>query len=195
MTAPRLRPLGRLAGVAGLLLLLPLLGLSPASAHTALVESDPAAGATLSEAPATIDLTFTEQISPDLSAVTLRVDGAKAVTLELGSGARPEVVRASVPAGVAGESWTVAYRVVSGDGHPVTGELSFSVAAPDAAASSTPTPSAQAPDAEDDASPGVEESDDTEDTSTGWWWAIGGLVAVLVIGLVLYAGGRRRARR
>jgi hypothetical protein len=93
-------------------------------------------------------------------------------------------------------SYVVAYRVVSDDGHPVSGDLSFTVtgtgAAPAATQTtspteaSTPAPSTPAPAA---ASPAAD-----SDTSEGSGWGLRllliGVVAVFVVGTVV--GLRRR---
>lgn len=195
---PRLSSL--LAAVAALLLL-PFVGLSPASAHTALVSSDPADGAQLKQAPTSIALTFTETMSTDLSAVTLRVAKSPAIKLPLSSGATPEVLLAEVPAELpAGEKWTVAYRVVSRDGHPVTGELNFTVAA--AAVSPTPAPTTPPAEPTDTATPDAaqepeREADtdtDTDDSSAAWWWTVGGIAVVVIAGFGVVAARANRRR-
>ncbi|MFS3127649.1 copper resistance protein CopC [Nocardioides sp. Bht2] len=200
MIASRIRLLGRLSSVAALLLLLPLLGLSPASAHTALVSSDPADGAELTQAPTSVALTFTETMSADLSSASLRIAGNPAVKLPLSVGDSPEILLAEVPATVgSGKKWTVAYRVVSRDGHPVTGEVNFTVTAPATTESTSPEPTVSAtptatPEPEQtDAETSDEKSDDS---SSAWWWTVGGIAAVVIIGVGVLAAraNRRRAR-
>ena len=103
----------------------------PAAAHTGLVSSEPAAGATVASAPTSMRLTFAEPVEPGLAAAAVSVGGAPpspAATTVSGS----DVVVA-VPAPGAGPppsapSWEVSYRVVSRDGHPVTGTVDFTVA-------------------------------------------------------------------
>jgi MYXO-CTERM domain-containing protein len=99
------------------------LGAAPALAHTELQSSSPEQGAVLDAAPKTVRLTFTEDLGGGSLAVTVsgqsvgagaaRVDGADLV-LDIAPGS---------PAG----AWTVAFRVVSADGHPVTGQFAFTV--------------------------------------------------------------------
>ncbi|MEU4743430.1 copper resistance protein CopC, partial [Actinosynnema sp. NPDC023658] len=64
--------------LSALLATLALLGVAPtASAHTALVSSDPASGASLPQRPAQLTLTFTEPVPAESAAVTVQApDGS-----------------------------------------------------------------------------------------------------------------------
>ena len=102
---------------------------TPAAAHNSLQEATPARDARLTTAPTQVTLRFLQQLNPAFTTITLRdstdrqvpasapaVDGATGtVTIEepLGNG-----------------TYTVAYRVVSRDGHPVQGSYRFTVADP-----------------------------------------------------------------
>lgn len=114
----------------GLLLALAALGAmgSTASAHASLVSVDPPDGARLDESPATVTLTFSENVSADLGGVRVldsngaevqdgaaRVDGAQVVV----------DLEDDLPDG----TYVVSYRVVSADGHPVRGGSVFGVGA------------------------------------------------------------------
>ncbi|HOZ56829.1 MAG TPA: copper resistance protein CopC [Nakamurella multipartita] len=100
----------------------------PALAHTTLIGSDPADGAVLTAAPTTVTLTFDDPLA-DFEPV-LTVTGPDGVTYQSGSptvdGTRLSNAVNALP--VAG-TYTVAYRVVSDDGHPVEGTVSFTLAA------------------------------------------------------------------
>jgi copper transport protein len=95
-----------------------------AVAHASLIASTPKAGAVLSQAPATVHLTFNEPVSP-LVLKIIQPDGS------MKDIARAEVVPdgLEVPLpeldrqGAYGLSW----RVVSADGHPIGGTLTFSI--------------------------------------------------------------------
>lgn len=134
MPAPR-RLAATLLGIG--LLGTALLGTAaPAGAHTALISSDPAAGANLSSGPVGVSGTFNEELQPAFAAMTVvGPDG------NLWSQGEPEV-RGSVvgvglrPLGPSG-SYTVNYRVTSSDGHVVSGSWSFTVTVP---SSGTPGP-------------------------------------------------------
>jgi hypothetical protein len=114
-------------------------GLStPASAHSDLVSSDPSDGSSLTSPPSRLVLTFADGVAPRYTVVTLRVGAAEVATLE--ATATGDRVIAAVPANMHGKGlWRVAYRVVSADGHSVTGQVVFRVNPP-ASPEGVPTP-------------------------------------------------------
>ncbi|MFE6506319.1 copper resistance protein CopC [Nocardioides sp. NPDC057767] len=131
-----------------------LLGsVAPAEAHTAVVASNPAAGAQLSAMPTQVRLTFNEAISAEYATLTLSAPETPATSLSSPTAEGTQLV-AAVPAtatsGAGGDAvpWTLSFRVVSTDGHPVTGTVKFTVAARpatnpgDASPSASPTASA-----------------------------------------------------
>lgn len=125
-------------GVGLILLALASLAATPgtAQAHSELITSNPKDGATLKAAPATITFTFSEGIAPTYAVMTLRVGTREVATLE--TVVRDDRISAGIPPALHGNGdWRVAYRIVSADGHPVTGKVAFMVAAP---ATPTPTP-------------------------------------------------------
>lgn len=99
----------------------------PATAHASLTGSDPAAGSVLATAPERITLEFNEDVAARPAVVVTAPDGS---AVDVGA-VRPD--GASVVADVADADqrgvYTVAYRVVSADGHPVEGELEYTVSA------------------------------------------------------------------
>ncbi|SDH31716.1 copper resistance CopC family protein [Nonomuraea jiangxiensis] len=114
---------------------------APAQAHNVLVGSDPKDGATLAASPERVTLVFDQTVRQGYARVG--VTGAD------GSGwADGDVVVAAERVSVkvrplpAGGSYTVGYRILSADGHPITGSISFRLA-PDAT-SATATPAAPA---------------------------------------------------
>lgn len=113
---------------------------APAFAHAGLVSSDPADGAALDAPPAAITLTFNQDIAPQFATIT--VSGPD------GAGYASGDVRVDGPAAVidvkpltAAAPYVVAYRVISADGHPITGQYTFQLtkAAPAVANSVAPT--------------------------------------------------------
>jgi len=121
------------AGVA-LALVLP----APAGAHALLVESDPADGARLTEAPEQVVLRFTE--APELSLTDVGLLDTSGAQLELGdpqaSPGDPAAVRVPVP-GLEQGAYTVTWRTVSRvDGHPSGGAFAFGIGVSPAAAPS-----------------------------------------------------------
>jgi copper transport protein len=137
MTVDRRRARRTLAALAGLLfgLLCVLLGpAAPASAHAALVASDPASGTIVPDAPNKVTLTFSEsvQLIPGKIQV-LAPDGSRADQGE--PQANGSTVAVPLRSGGARGTYLVSYRVVSADSHPVAGSLTYSVGA----ASTPPT--------------------------------------------------------
>lgn len=124
-------------------------GVGIASAHTALVSSNPPKDANVTKPPAAIVLTFSEDINPAFATIVVSsADGRK-----WGSGSPqvdgPRLTAAVGPDRPATGVYTVGYRVVSTDGHPVTGSYTFTIAGvpgepPPAAAPTEPAPSAAA---------------------------------------------------
>ncbi len=115
------------------------LGAGPAAAHARLERTDPADGASLGAGPGVVRLVFDEAVQDALATVVVTGPGGDVV-----AGA-PEIVDGTVDQPVAAEEagdYRVAYRVVSADGHPVSGELSFTVTAAPAAPGGSSAPSA-----------------------------------------------------
>jgi copper transport protein len=113
-------------------------GVREAAAHAALRTASPAAGAQLDEAPPEIRLTFTESIEPSLSLVVVRNTAGKTITprCEATEGNRRTCVARLQPLDAG--TYSVEWRVVSADGHTVTGRYSFAIR-PAAQAAPEPT--------------------------------------------------------
>ncbi|MFI5484770.1 copper resistance CopC family protein [Micromonospora echinaurantiaca] len=190
--------------VFGVALGVSLLPAAPAAAHNSLTGSDPRDGARVAIAPARIELRFLAK--PDPATTKITVTGPDSVAALGGAptftGNR---VRLPFKPGKAG-LYIVGYRVASSDGHPVTGEVRFTLttgtpADPSASATAPATavppaspssgPAASSADASLSAVPAAEER--TDSGGRGWLWALGGavLLAALVAGLLL----RRRSAR
>ncbi len=134
MTVDRRRLFAALAGLLiGLFCV--LLGPSgPASAHAALVNSDPGNGTIVPDAPNKVTLTFSEsvQLLPGKIQV-LAPDGSRADQGQ--PTAQATTVSIPLRTGIGRGTYLVSYRVISADSHPVSGSLTFSVGA----ASTPPT--------------------------------------------------------
>lgn len=129
-----------------------VVGTGPAQAHSSLIGSTPASDATLAGAPDSIELQFNQSINTAFATVTLTDrDGVQRGDSEaMVDGAR---VRLAIPEPLAAGSYTVAYRVISADGHPITGSYGFAVTsgagpAPSSAAPPTPSPSSNVAESE-----------------------------------------------
>jgi hypothetical protein len=174
--------------IVGLLAVMAIaVGASPARAHAELESSDPPDGATMATAPAAISFTFGEQILSEGNAVTL-TDVAAGTRLEVGPvEVEGDTVSVAWPETSAAGEFRAAYRVVSEDGHPIDGTISFTVqrAVGDVAATSgaasaspttSPTPTVSAPPSSP-ASPAPQEGD----ADAGFLaWVLGIGVAVLL---------------
>lgn len=116
--------------LAALTLVLPVLAtlgvgatLAPAAAHASLSASDPAADSRIQELPEVVTLTFNQDMRGPAYVLVTGPDGEQADGDPVVEGA--EVTQAVDP-GPAGD-YTLSYRVVSDDGHPVTGTIAFTV--------------------------------------------------------------------
>jgi copper resistance protein C len=172
-TKTRLTAAATAAALAGV-----LVTATPAQAHTTLTSSDPAKGSTATS-PAQIRLTYADPVR--FPGVVVR--DAKGGHHESG---KPNAVDNHVTQQVAGTLapgvYTVGWRVVAEDGHPVTGEFTFTVkgggggsSSSASAAPATTQPAAQT---------------EKHTSSAGWWWI--GLVILIV---ALAGGGVALARR
>ena len=104
-----------------------LLCAGQASAHAALVKSDPAANATVA-APKTISLTFSEALTPAFSGFDVAMgDGMKMTVKTTVSKDKKTIV--GVPTGplMAGAYKISWHAAAADDGHKTTGTLAFTV--------------------------------------------------------------------
>ncbi|WP_411100131.1 copper resistance protein CopC [Streptomyces sp. x-45] len=115
--------------VLGLLL---LGGAGPASAHAALSSTDPGDGAVLQRAPGHVTLVFSESVGlRDDSFRVLDPGGHRVRTGAAGrADGRADTARVALPGELGEGTYTVAWRVVSADSHPVSGAFTFSVGKP-----------------------------------------------------------------
>ncbi|MFC7742816.1 copper resistance protein CopC [Nocardiopsis composta] len=103
------------------------LGSAPAAlAHDTLLSSDPEADAELDEAPERIELTFSADIGDGGNAVALTDPSGKSHELDDPEVDGPDATVELDPLTEAGE-YTVAYRMVSSDGHVVEDRFSFTL--------------------------------------------------------------------
>lgn len=192
-TARPPRPLATV--LAGLLLLL-LLAPVPAWAHAELVDSDPADGAELSAVPEAVTLTFSEEVSGPAQVAVTAPNGTQVQDGD--AAAADATVTQSVKPQDNDESsgsWTVAYRVVSIDGHTVTGEVTFTVdddSGPTTATESeAAAPSSDPAESGDSADAGSAEPADSAAWYTRTTWIVVAVAAVLAA-VLAWALRRRR---
>jgi copper transport protein len=128
----------RLTPLLLLLAILALVSMQPrmASAHASLIGTEPAEGAVLDVAPEQVTLSFTEPVEPIEDGYRL-FDANGAIEMLEVEGAGSDVIL-SLPDELGDGSYAVAWRVVSADGHPISGVLLFSLGDADGAPITVP---------------------------------------------------------
>jgi copper resistance protein C len=110
-----------------------LLALAPgaAAAHAIVLESEPAAGATLVEPPARVYLRFNSRLEKRLCQVTLTAADGRPVPLPVAAdgGESPDRIVAPLGALRPG-AYVIRYKVLAADGHITQGALRFTVLEP-----------------------------------------------------------------
>lgn len=143
--------------------------IGPASAHSVVLSSTPEDGEQIAQAPERVSVTFNEALQEQFAALTVvGPDG------NLWSKSDPAVEGTSVSVALEGlgpvGEYTIAFRVTSADGHPVSGTRTFTLTQ-----EGTGTPG-------DAASGGSESADGGGDDSgpAVWWFVVAGVVVVAV---------------
>ena len=159
---------------------------STASAHDELVSSNPESGASVEALPAAVELTFSSVPSGIGSEVEiLDADGENWAEGDVSIVDRvaSQPVRASAPAG----EYTVNWRVVSSDSHPIEGSFAFTAAA--GGVGQTPGASV--------GTQGPIEIEQAEQTADGNFpWSIVVMVVVLIgLAVVLAVTARKKLRQ
>ncbi|MDX3385436.1 copper resistance protein CopC [Streptomyces niveiscabiei] len=115
-----------------LLVLLLFGGSGTASAHAALAGTDPADGSVVQTVPGEVTLRFTESVG--LLDDSIRVLNPENKRVKTGRAShvpgRSDAVRVTMPDDAGTGTFTVAWRVVSADSHPVSGAFTFSIGKP-----------------------------------------------------------------
>lgn len=131
------RALAVLVALLGIVSGLSVVGVAPASAHDILIRTSPVDGSTVARLPDVIVLTFNEPGQADGTVVAVTGPAGN-----VSSGAAMLIdsdVRQAVGPGSPAGRYTVDWRVVSADGHPVAGSFSFT-AAKGTSGTATPRP-------------------------------------------------------
>ncbi|HLZ04849.1 MAG TPA: CopD family protein [Bradyrhizobium sp.] len=100
-----------------------------ASAHASLAYTEPRDGAVLPQAPKSVELHFNEAVTA--GAVHL-IDATGKLRSDAVVDAKGEAISIALPETLPEGTQIVSYRVISQDGHPVAGSLTFSIGAPTA---------------------------------------------------------------
>ncbi len=119
-----------------------------AQAHAELESATPADRGVITEMPEAISLTFSEDLlrlgDENINTLSLRNSADSHIELgpvEIKGPVLSALIQAS-PEDMALGKYVISYRVVSADGHPIKGEISFELAAPNGAAKTQETPAA-----------------------------------------------------
>lgn len=184
-------------------------------AHSKLESSTPAADAKITESVKEVNLSFNENIDENLS--TLKVKNAQGEEVEVSEvkvsqNTMAGTLAAPLPSG----SYTVEWKIVGGDGHPVDGTYAFEVDAPEGEAApetsadteetpadtgSTPDETATADDtAADNADPSTDTNQQAEntpanDTSEGNGATVWIVIIVIVAVVAGYFGIKASRKR
>ncbi|SDS16343.1 hypothetical protein SAMN04489751_1375 [Brevibacterium sandarakinum] len=99
---------------------------APASAHDQLVSSNPEDGTTVDQQPEWIEMTFSGEVQEVGSEVKVVIDGKNVSAGELAVDGKKLTV--ALPDNLKPGDYTVTWRVVSSDGHPISGDFDFTIA-------------------------------------------------------------------
>ncbi|MEU4544783.1 copper resistance CopC family protein [Nonomuraea dietziae] len=155
------------------------LAVTPAQAHNVLTGSDPKEGARLQSAPEQVTLEFDQAVRQGFAQVTVtgpdggRWEAAKASV----SGVK--VVTKLRPLGPAGD-YVIGYRILSADGHPVSGKVTFALTV-----AGSGTASSEAPASQPSAQAGDLSAQASEAAANGG----AGMAIVWVVGALVLLGG------
>lgn len=172
--------------ITGAALLVPA---APAFAHNVLSDSNPKAKSQVEAGPGEVMLKFDQEVQEGFNTVT--VTGPNGTRWEGGAPkVNGSVVTAPLlPLGPAGE-YTIGYRILSADGHPVTGAVPFTLTK---AGNGTPTTMTFSPQAEGSTNAQSEGSSGTP----VWLWIVGAgvlLIAGVAVALVLARPSQKHGR-
>ncbi|WP_311211537.1 MULTISPECIES: copper resistance protein CopC [unclassified Arthrobacter] len=172
-----------------------LISAAPASAHDVAESTTPANGTAVTQVPASVSITFNNRPLAIGSGVTVTAGGENWADgpVEIIDNQAVQKLREGAPGG----EYTVVWRVVSSDSHPIEGTFTFTATAGSTTAangSAAASPSASAPSAAvptagtaapGTAAPGTGNSEPAADASQPFPWSIVGL-AVVAVGLVIF---------
>lgn len=139
-------------------------------AHSKLETSTPPAGAKLTEAVQEVTLSFNENIDENLSTVKIKNEQGEAVEvadITVSANTILGTLTAPLPSG----TYTVEWKIVGGDGHPIDGTYNFEVevpvaeTAPEAPAEEIEEPAAEEESAQGEAAPADEPEADHTDSA------------------------------
>jgi copper transport protein len=108
------------------LLFISLAQATPVFAHASLLSADPADGTVLAKPPESLTLTFSEQVAP----ILLKLIAPDGRGLALQPNVEGPKVLMAAPTDLGHGTYALSWRVISTDGHPISGATTFSIGAP-----------------------------------------------------------------
>ena len=163
---------------------------SPAFAHNSLTGSNPADDAVLDAGPSEVVLTFDQPVQEGEGLNSIAVTGPdgeqwQGGTATVDSNVVSAPVRELGPSG----TYTIGYRIVSADGHPVSGELTFTLST-----AGNGTPAVEGDPGWIDANTGTGGDSGGDDGGMPIWVWLAGAVVLLGAGLfvALRIGGGKQ---
>jgi methionine-rich copper-binding protein CopC len=165
----------------GVTTLVGLVTAAPTWAHSRLQRTDPADGTTVTAPLGEVVLTFNERVHGDFTTAVVTGPGGASYSKGHVQVIDDDVHQAVYP--LHSGAYTVAWRAISADGHPVDGQFHFTVA----------LSAGQEPTVDPPASPSRAATAASVGGGDGWLW--GGLAAaVLAVGVLIGLLSRRRRR-
>lgn len=165
---------------------------APSSAHSRLIRTEPVGGTTVAAGPLAVRLLFDEGVQARFAVVA--VTGPSGTRVDRG---RPEIAGTTIEQPVdrlgAAGSYLVAYRVLSADGHPVSGQFGFTFSP--AKYSPTARPQAGSRPAAGSTRPAAAARSAGAGAAEGHLLHYVGSVVAIVVTLAIVAVERRRSRR
>lgn len=193
----------RLSVLISLLCLLLWVATAPAAnAHSELVSSTPENNTELTEPPSEVVLEFNEEMEPIGTKIAVADPNGDPVSV-----GEPvlegTVITQAISAEVAGD-YTVVWRTVSADGHPISGEFTFTLTGAPAESTSSEAPASEAPASEAPASeapastsPDSSTPQSTDDspaaTGTSIGWILGGAGVAILLAVIIVMVRRNRS--
>lgn len=124
------------------------LGSPSASAHTSVVSTTPLYKTTLSEMPAELSITFTDDLMEigkrEVNTISLTAPDDSAVKIDAITIKKSTIIATLGKADYIDGTYRVAYRVVSADGHPVSGSYELYLNTPTSQSATRSEPSEHA---------------------------------------------------
>lgn len=163
----------------------------PAAAHDELVSSDPESGASLDASPESLTLTFSGNVMDIGREIRVTDSNGESLIERESTVERQRVIQPlSNPGSTEDETYTVVWRVVSEDGHPIEGTYEYTVGeGAGEQAGQGPTQEASAAPTSEENDTATEAADPAGDSGTPGWLipVIGGVgaLALLIVVLVL----------